>query len=242
MSNSLDPKESALAGIERRSLRQIIVERIKGALTASELQPGQWITELGLARRFGVGQNTVREALIELEHGGFVERISPHRTRITALTRRDTNEIYAVRLPLEQLVLDHITAGENLDFTAARAARDRMKAAAATADLAKFESADLDFHRAIWALADNRHLTDILERLVGKLFAYEWMLLRRRHITPQTFEVLIDQHSDVLRFLEAGDSEAAKESLIASMDRTWEDDLEIPDAIGPTSKDSPPNR
>ena len=112
MSSSLDWKAPTLAGIERRSLRQIIVERIKEALTASELQPGQWITELGLAQRFGVGQNTVREALIELEHGGFVERVSPHKTRITTLTRRDTNEIYAVRLPLEQLVLDHIAAGK----------------------------------------------------------------------------------------------------------------------------------
>lgn len=235
-SSSIDSKASSLAGIERRSLRQIIVERIKGALTASELQPGQWITELGLARRFRVGQNTVREALIELEHGGFIERVSPHRTRITSLTRRDTNEIYAVRLPLEQLVLDQITTGPNLDLAAAHAACDRMKAAAATADLAEFENADLDFHRAIWALADNRHLTDILERLVGKLFAYEWMHLRRRHITPQTFGALIEQHSGVLRFLEAGDSEAAKHSLVASMDRTWEDDLEIPDATVPVSK------
>ena len=106
-----------------------------------------------------------------------------------------------------------------------------MKEAAATPDIAEFESADLDFHRALWALADNRHLTDILERLVGKLFAYEWMLLRRRHITHETFDPLLVQHADILRFLKAGDTEAAKRSLVASMDRTWEDDLEIPDAI-----------
>jgi DNA-binding GntR family transcriptional regulator len=240
MSSSLDRKAPTLAGIERRSLRQIIVEIIKGALTASELQPGQWITELGLARRFGVGQNTVREALIELEHGGFVERISPHRTRITTLTRRDTNEIYALRLPLEQLVLDHIAAGKDLDWAAAHGACDRMKAAAATLDVAEFESADLDFHRALWALADNRHLADILERLVGKLFAYEWMLLRRRHITHETFDALLVQHADVLRFLKAGDTEAAKRSLVASMDRTWEDDLEIPDSTAAVSTGRPP--
>lgn len=198
---------------------------------ASELRPGEWITELGLARKFGVGQNTIREALIELEHGGFVERISPHRTRITTLTRRDTNEIYAIRLPLEQLVLEHIAARKDQDWAAVESACDRMKAAATTTNIAEFENADLDFHRALWAMAGNRHLADILERLVGKLFAYEWMLLRRRHIQQEIFNALLTQHADVLRLLKAGDTKAAKHALVTSMDRTWEDDLEIPENI-----------
>jgi DNA-binding GntR family transcriptional regulator len=164
-----------------------------------------------------------------LEHQGFVERVSARKTRITALSRQDTDEIYAIRVPLELLVVEQLARASNVNWQEMDRACERMSIASKAQILQDFENADLDFHRAMWSLVGNRHLTDILERLVGKLFAYEAMVIRRRHIPPSNFKIQFKQHASLLRALKAGEVEAAKQALVGSMDRTWEDDLGLPE-------------
>jgi len=228
MPDTIAHRPAALIEIARCPLKTVVVERIIAGLIGGELQPGQWITESGLAKQFEVAQNTVREALIELEHRGFIERPSERKTRVTVLTRRDTREVYAIRIPLEKMVFDELASLRGLDWAAVETALEDMSEAAKANDVAAFENADFSFHRTLWTFADNRHLTDILERLVGKMFAFWLIVARRRHVPAATLRGLVHQHAEIVRHLKAGDAEGAKQALEMSMDRTWEDDLDLP--------------
>src|SRR5579862_6375689 len=121
--------EGRLAVIERPGLKDLVIKEIREAIMAGDLEPGQRLTESGLAKKLRVSQATVREAFIELENLGFVEKPGPRKTCVAIQTRRDTEEIYAIRIPLEKLVIDYlVNEGPNLEE--ADAACQRMIQAA----------------------------------------------------------------------------------------------------------------
>jgi DNA-binding GntR family transcriptional regulator len=196
---------------------------------AGELTPGQRLTESGLGKRLGVSQSTVREALIELENRGFVERPVPRRTCVTVQTRRDTEEIYAIRLPLENLVIDCL-AKKSVNLDEPEKASRRMLEAADAGNLTDFLLADLSFHQALWKAAENLHLEEILERLVGKGFAFSLITARQRRPTYEKLKVIGELHVQIVRLIRDGKIEKAKSRLETSMDRTWMEEVNLTEA------------
>jgi len=57
------------------SKKDRVVLAIREAIVSGKMQPGDAIVEGRVARQLGVGQPLVREALIDLEHQGFVQRV-----------------------------------------------------------------------------------------------------------------------------------------------------------------------
>src|SRR5258706_8844619 len=84
---------SNLRAIPRVSLKEAAVQQICQAIECGELKSGETLTELGLARKLGVAQPTIREALLELEFIGYVERTATRKARVTLLTRRAIENI-----------------------------------------------------------------------------------------------------------------------------------------------------
>ena len=208
--------------ITRVSLRQQAVERIQLAIENQEIAPGQQITETGLSRSLGVAQSTVREALIELEHQGFIERLSPRNTRITVLTRRHLDEIYAVRRALEHLVVEVLAGAGVVLPVACRSGQEEMAHAAKVGQANRFYAADLQFHRELWRATGNTCLADALERMVPKLFAFG--IIRHYHPQRQKLLELAEMHGRLLDLVSSGQKAAACKLMDESMDRAWTDD------------------
>src|SRR6516164_9224395 len=99
--------------IEPVSKKTRIVAQLKEAVISGTIKSGEQIVEGKIAQQFGVGQGLIREALIELEHQGFVERIPFAGTQVTALTLQDAQQIYDIRIELEPLAF--FLAGQNAE-------------------------------------------------------------------------------------------------------------------------------
>jgi DNA-binding GntR family transcriptional regulator len=121
----------------------------------------------------------VREALFELERAGLVTRIPNKGSFITKMTLEDALQIFRVRKELEalavELAVEHMSPA---DLDVLQGFVDAMKTAAETSDLERFYQHDLEFHRALWRLSQNRYLASSLETLVVPLFAF--FLIRTR--------------------------------------------------------------
>jgi DNA-binding GntR family transcriptional regulator len=87
MSHPLDALSNQLG--RRAPLSGQIAESIRGLIVALDLQPGSRIVESRIARQIGVGQPTVREALVALEHQGLVVRRANQGCVVTSLTRTE---------------------------------------------------------------------------------------------------------------------------------------------------------
>jgi len=91
----------ALKLIQPMSKRDQVVAALKDAILRGEIQPGDAIVESRVAQQLGAGVPLVREALIELEHRGYVRKAPCKDTTVTKLERRQVEQIFRLRVELE---------------------------------------------------------------------------------------------------------------------------------------------
>ena len=214
-----------LAGIRlvrRRSLPAMAIEQIQAAIEQGTLMAGHRVTELGLARKLGVAQSTVREALVDLEHQGFIQRQGPRKICITSLSAAEIADIYRVRQRLEVLAVELLTEKQKCDLSQCEKQYRLMVAAAASGSDIEFYRADLNFHRKLWVAAGNRSLIDSLERLVPKLFAFG--IIRQAPPTKKRLLESAKEHGRLLELIRDRKKAAAAELMEASMARAWIED------------------
>src|SRR4051794_20870972 len=87
--------------VDRRPLAHTAYEMIKRAIIRCDLEPGQQITEEQLAERFGLSRATVRPALKRLYQEQLVQTITRQRYVIPAITLKDAQDLFDLRLLLE---------------------------------------------------------------------------------------------------------------------------------------------
>ena len=189
----------ALKLIQPISKRDQVVASFKEAILGGIIQPGEAIVESKLAQQLGAGVPLVREALIELEHQGYVQKVPYKGTTVTRLERREVEKIFRLRTELESLAIEW--AKENVtpeDIEYLRGVTRKMKAAAQTLDLDQFYQNDLAFHRKLWEISHNEYLVDCLERIVAPLFAF---FLMKDHRPGDSYIISAVQHEKIVEAL-----------------------------------------
>ncbi len=196
---------------------------VKDAILSGIIPPGSPIVESKIAQEVGASIPLVREALIELEHQGFVQRTPYKGTRVTTLEPEDVACIFRLRVELESLAIawakEHITAA---DIQYLRDKIEGMKRSAAALDLNHFYECDLAFHRKIWVLSVNPYLVDALERVVVPLFAFFVMKHTRQR------EAYIESAAEHEKIVEALPTMSAAElgELMREVTGGWQTDAQ----------------
>ena len=213
---------SALKLIQPISKRDQVVASIKAAILAGTLQPGEAVVESRLAQQLGAGTPLIREALIELEHQGYVQKVPYKGTTVMKLERRDVESIFRLRIELEALALEWAKP----KITEATLAELRrilgiMRRAAKQLDLAEFYEADLAFHRLLWKASGNPYLVETLERLVIPLFAFFVMKVSRER---QYYLDSVASHERVVEAIPKLSTAALRKLMRESL-AGWEDEM-----------------
>jgi len=183
--------------IEPVSKKARLVTLLREAIVTGAFESGEPIVEGKVAQQFGVGQGLIREALIELEHQGFVQRTPFSGTQVSRLSLEDAQQIFAIRIELEPLAF--LLAGQNAPADQMRDVSElagRAKKAALVEDLDQFFEAHLALRKKVWELSGNRYLQQTLERLVIPLYAL--YLIRRSHNREGLMQTVMDciEHQD----------------------------------------------
>jgi DNA-binding GntR family transcriptional regulator len=226
LTESIAETNGGLQVIPRVSLKKKAVASIRQAIERGELKAGETLTELGLARRLGVGQPTIREALIELEFLGFIERQGRRKTRVTLLNRQAIKDIYQVRARLETLAIELVAQRKSADLADAWSQIERMEESAKSGQAFDLYQADLAFHRAIWAQASNESLRICLEQLVPKLLTFS--IIQQAEPSLKKLTEIAADHRAILESVAAGHVQDASNRMAASMRSAQEDDEHLP--------------
>src|SRR5688572_7621345 len=140
--------------VEPISKKARVIVLLKEAILSGAIQSGEQIVEAKIAQEFGVGQGLIREALIALEHQGFVQRTPFSGTQVPKLGREDAEQIFDIRIELEPLAFalagPKVTAQQitDLDELVARA-----RQGVESGDLNVFFENHLSFRRKVWERA-----------------------------------------------------------------------------------------
>lgn len=86
------------------TLREMVLDKLRGAIEQQQLQPGERLVERDLCERLGVSRTSVREALRHLESEGLVEFADARGPRVTLLGPQEAQELFQLRGALEGLV------------------------------------------------------------------------------------------------------------------------------------------
>lgn len=184
-------------------------QRVKEAIRAGELRPGQQLVESALADWCEVSRTPIREALSKLQHDGLVER---------------TERGLVVRERGPEEVLDIYETRIALEGTAARLAAERRSshdlmllrrsleklAQVAGDDVDAMVNANRHFHTVVWRASHNVSLTDLLERLDLHLARYPADTLS----SQGRWERANEQHAALVAAVEARDFDGAEKIAV----------------------------
>ncbi|WP_243787688.1 GntR family transcriptional regulator [Saccharopolyspora gloriosae] len=224
--------ESSLGSIrtaQRRGLADEAADRVREAIFAGVVAPGDPLREVELAASLDISRGAVREGLAVLAREGLV-RSGWHRgTKVIEVTAADAEEVYALRAALERLAA-RSAAGNATVADCAELDRvvDGIAAElAAGAGVARLLALDIDFHDRIYRLAGNRRLLEAWQAIRSQIYLFQ--LTRVRLGDDQYRRIVVGEHRELVRQLRAGaDSleQAAEDhvrdagrSLIAALDR-----------------------
>jgi DNA-binding GntR family transcriptional regulator len=169
-------KEPIFERIATLSKKDRVVSALRDAIVSGRMQPGDAIVESRVARQLGVGQPLIREALLDLEHQGFVQRVPYRGTSVTRLGPEEIEQIQSLRVEMEGLAIDWARARVTRDdLHELRELVEQMRRSTRDSDLARFNDYDLALHRRIWQLSGNRYLADALERAVVPLLTFFYL-------------------------------------------------------------------
>ena len=208
--------------IQPLSKKNQVVEAIKEAVLSGSIKPGDQIVESRIAQELGAGIPLVREALIELEHHGFVQKTPYKGTIVTKLGPIEIREIFQLRVELEALAVEW--AKDNVtpkDIKELQKLIQKMEHSGAELDLDQFYQIDLDFHRKLWDMSGNPYLAGVLERMVVPLFAFFVMKTRRE---KESYIRSAAMHGRIVEGLETKSAAELRELMKNSL-KGWKDEM-----------------
>jgi GntR family transcriptional regulator, transcriptional repressor for pyruvate dehydrogenase complex len=215
--------------VTRSTLADGIGDRILGLIRAGEYEPGDRLPAITeMARSFGVGHPTVREALKKLQIVGVID--IRHGSGVYVKGGLDTmvvsNPVFTGTVS-KKLLLDLIEARMPLEITAAGLAAtgateahlERMERFLAQAhdnldDDDVLTSFNMAFHREIAAASDNTVLAQIQDVLTN-LFRREQSMILSIYILREKDH---EEHLQILDALRRRDPELARQRMQAHLE------------------------
>ena len=199
------------------SLRDQVVQRIRADIVAGYATPGTMYSVPALAEQLGVSTTPVREALLELSHGGFISPVRNRGFRVEATTLEDLRHGFALRELLERYAMQQVAERRLADPEPLRLLADEVADAVRREDGRGYIESDRAFHNELIARAGNPMLTRMIMNLrdAMRLYGMDSAAGRRRQ------EESVAEHYRLIDFAMAGDSKGIGR-LISHHILAWE--------------------
>ena len=196
--------------IERESLTEAAATRIRSAILAGELQPGEPVRVSDLQNQMGISHIPIREAIRQLEAEGLI-LAPPRRTRVVAgVGLDDLTAIYEVRrmieLPTVRLARKRATNENVLAVRDAFAAFERLAEEPQSTEYWQRHTA---FHWSLLEAGSNSWTRRSLDPLWTGAERYVRLFVSQYASPERTMRL----HRQLLDAYESGDSETIVEAL-----------------------------
>lgn len=204
---------------------QAAAQALREAIISGELKGGDRILEQKWSIRLGIGQPTLREALLELERQGLLRKQPQRGTYVAQLSPEDYQRILEVRIPLEAIAVGRATARLTPECEKKLVKLVTTMATTQRAgDTRSFHDCDVLFHRTIWAMAGNEYLSETLETITFRLFVFS--IVGRWDDVPNASKeraAAVRQHRNILEGIRTRDAQKARLAFVTHTVKYWND-------------------
>lgn len=185
-------------------LWDVVFKTLRQAILTGQLEPGERLMEIQLAKRLGVSRTPIREAIRKLELEGLVTMVPRKGARVAQITQKSMKDVLEVRVALDalavQLACERITE-EELEHL--RWAGAEFERAVRTKDATQIAQADVVFHDCILKASGNDRLEQIVNNLSEQIYRYRLEYVKDARYHGR----LVEEHKMILDGLESRDKE-----------------------------------
>lgn len=206
-----------LKGRRGKSLTDQAYGELRHRILTGSMPPGFEMSELELADQLSMSKTPVREALGRLAVEGLVEAFPRRGYRVSSVTLKDMNDLFAIRAMLEG------TAAALAAVNLSDAELDRLENLADTsyvrgenASVQIFVKANEDFHSAIARGSHNPRLYNLVVSHLEECGRFFYMGAQIRDVNPET----TDDHHRIVAILRERDPEKARTAMVAHNENT----------------------
>lgn len=211
--------------LSRRALRDGVYDILLEMLLSGEFEPGAPLGIDSLSRRLEVSPTPIREALVQLEHTGLVNRAALKGYRVASpLTVEQMKELFEARRIVEvaavaraadnskELLPDLVQAHEDHQQAAAKfhqAGSDEK-----LAEYRRYFEADWNFHSTILSHCGNR----FLQQMAQMASTHTHRLRQSARHGSDDMALAIAEHERILRAFQQGDGAVAARAMEMHID------------------------
>lgn len=227
--NALELEAGAAAPLDRRTLHDRLVARLRDLIVEGELAPGARVPERALCERFAVSRTPLREAFKVLASEGLI-LLQPNRgATVARLTLADLDEMFPVMGALEALAGELAAARISEEGLAeVRALHYQMVLHWRRGELGPYFKLNQRIHEKILEAAGNPTLAQMYRGLAGRIRRARYLA----NMSPRRWAQAVDEHERILEALARRDGpalgailrghlenkcETVKESLLAEI-------------------------
>lgn len=208
------------------TLRTQVINVLMDELRNGQFEPGERVTEQGLAKRLEVSRTPIREALNQLTEQGLLEARPRGGYLIPSPTVEQVRQMTVVRTLLEPPAVRMAAVEYNpKDIKLISKAIQAETLAAKKPNPAEFARANEEFRRAVFAGISNKVLWGLIAQFANHLSFIRAVTLRdiplRQKIIARQQEVrdaIADRNESLAEELWRSYLRFAEESLVAAMD------------------------
>lgn len=210
------PTRSTLTsdGLVKHNLADLLLQEIM----TGTLPPGVRIVEGKWARKFGVAQGSIREAINLLAQDGFVTKESGRSARVIHLSEQDVAELYELRGAIEGQAARLAAAGRP-DFSPLQSAVDGMREAAHNKEPEKVLERDLQFHLELCRASGNSYILEHARRILLPFFAFVRMRVTASGQDALVWNKDLEAHQRIIDLLREAEGDVAEQYVKKAMAR-----------------------
>ncbi|MDI5970626.1 GntR family transcriptional regulator [Streptomyces sp. SL13] len=194
------------APAKRPPAAERVYAHVKQAVLDRSYEGGTLLTEGGLAEAVGVSRTPVREGLLRLEAEGLIKLYPKKGALVLPVSAQEIADVVETRLLIEEhAVRKVLPAGREL-LARLEELLDEHEEHRETGDLARAADCDRTFHAEIVRAAGNAIMATLYDQLRDRQLRMGVQVMRA---DPRRIARNIEEHTELLAALRAGDADAA---------------------------------
>jgi len=210
-------KFQSLPKMTKAELKIEVYESLRHQIITKQIHAGQRLVEQELIDQYGIGKTPLREIYQALQRDELIEIIPQFGTRVVTLNIQTLKEVVQIRKALEglcaELASQNITARE---IDRLHQILEKAKAVESNhPDAVKILSQhDTEYHQIIYAAAQNKQLTKVIQSLLFKMSMY-WF---QSGFSMEDFREQFEELEDLMQALKERNASRAKEIMEKHID------------------------
>ncbi len=227
------PVKAAGRGVET-TLRSHTQVALRSAILNGQFVAGQKLVERELCELTGASRSVLREALVNLEVNGLIERQSYCGYRVTELDARTVCEIFELRSSLEtQAAVLFAERASEAELEALNRQLEKLEDCVENFDIEIMRPVKEGYYDILFTGCRNRELRRALENIIDRVCHLRSRLMRdpelrvtSLHEMQKLTAALLKRDPIATRAASLAHLDSAKEAVLASMaDEVFKDDL-----------------